>query len=193
MDVLIAVRLDIPPGSTMTRQHALPSLLAVLLLVVSTACGGAKPPDEVGSSLRVMRVERTMVDSVVLAVPADRYPPDEAVCEPPRASGSMTQLALRWEIDGSLERRISAHFDSAGRAHRYSDSRGGVTNARTMGTEMPGTMILIELTQGAVLIHNQDERGTRTQGVDVETARTAPELDEPDRWIGRLWRECGAS
>lgn len=179
----------------MMRRDCRRTLLPALLFgLVASGCEGpsaeTEPPGPIGRTLQVVGAEATPADSVIVVIPAEDYEAADAACERPRRQDDLTLLALRWERDGDLRRRISARFDQTGAPQRYSDMRGAVLNVGTMGTATPGTMILVDFERSLTLVQNQGDAGTHGQRVPLGEALAAETLDAPARWIRRLWREC---
>jgi hypothetical protein len=171
-------------------------VIVVLALVVILLGCGSSPEGSAErtttSRMQVMRVERAEVEQIDVAVTAQAYRDEAAECEDPRSRSPITLLALRWEEDGLLRRRISADFDSDGNPVRYSDARGAMTNIRNMGGQSPGTLIHLEYLPPHATVQNQDAEGHRTQSVEFDAALSAAKLDVPNRWINVLWERCRA-
>lgn len=170
----------------MTSSREVLSTVGVLALM---ACGGP----HVESAVRATPAPRSSVASLALAVP------DEAIEGEPRCDdrvrrlfeGQGVNLSLVWGKPGQQTRRVTARFDEDGRPVSYSDTRGGLTNLRTLGEPVPGTLIALDWRTPVALVENQDSTGARSAvRVDFEEALVSETLGRPSEVMEKLWEMC---
>jgi len=105
-----------------------------------------------------------------------------------------TGFLLRFGKVDTLQRVVSAVWDSVGQFVRYSDARGDLRGLPVAVADRgPRTTIIIDMAKGFALLLN--ETHGRTRGSSMATAGAtldARNLGPPRQLLERLHRQCGA-
>ena len=105
-----------------------------------------------------------------------------------------TGFLLRFGRVDTLQRVVSAVWDSVGKLVRYSDARGDLRGLPVAVADRgPRTTIVIDMAKGFALLLN--EAHGRTRGSSMATAAAtlgARNLGPPRQLLERLYRQCGA-
>lgn len=179
-----------PPTSPWWTRAASCTLAGLLL----AACGGggSEDPRPPGVGSAFFSAQSVGIEEVTVAVPLGPGTTGEGRCdEPAELPGGRTVLALRWMSESEVLRRVNLTLNAAGEPDSYSDLRGGMTNIRTTGTDVPGTTITLTFPTRVAVVRNQGARQRSGFRVPFDDALHAGALDRPADRIAEVRERCG--
>jgi hypothetical protein len=101
--------------------------------------------------------------------------------------------SLRFGVNDSSNRVVSAVWDSTGSLRRYSDARGDLRPRLAGGELGPRTTIALDFDKRIALLTNEDRGRSRGNALIPPTeALNASSLGPPRHLLARLHNQCGA-